>query len=109
MARFFEISIHRNEANLHLKLVDDFDEASAHQLLDVLKRYCNHTSRVFLHTGGLGKIYPCGPNVLHKNLDILEGKPLRLVFTGENASQLAPSKTMSFGLAVSTLPTVAAS
>ena len=37
MASNFEISIHRNSENLHVKMVGDFDGNSVHELLDILK------------------------------------------------------------------------
>lgn len=50
MAARFRISIHRNSENLHLKLMGDFDGTSAHELLNVLKRYSTRTARIFIHT-----------------------------------------------------------
>ena len=36
MASNFEISIHRNSENLHVKMVGDFDGNSVHELLGIL-------------------------------------------------------------------------
>jgi anti-anti-sigma regulatory factor len=109
MATNFKISIHRNSENLHVKLAGDFDGISAHELLDILKRYSNRTSRVFIHTSCLANIHPFGLNVFHNHLDLLKGKSLELVFTGDNASQLAPEKPMLFNLIISTVPSGASS
>jgi anti-anti-sigma regulatory factor len=109
MATNFKISIHRNSENLHLKLTGDFDGISAHELLDILKRYSNRTSRVFIHTSCLANIHPFGLNVFHNHLDVLKKKSLELVFTGDNASELAPEKPMLFDLIISTVPPVASS
>lgn len=92
MATNFRISVHRNSENLHLRLMGDFDGTSAHELLNVLKRYVNRTSRVF-----------------HNDLKVLKGKSVELVFTGENASRLAPEKALPFDLAIATIPAVARS
>jgi len=104
MARKFGISVHRNDQNIHLKLVGDFDGISAHELLRVLKRYCRRSSRVFIHTSCLRSIHPFGQNVFHTHLALLKGQSVELVFTGENASELAPQRGALFGLTISTAP-----
>lgn len=106
MAKNFKISTHRNDQNLHLKLMGDFDGTSAFELLNVLKRNSNRTSKVFIHTSGLRNIYPFGLNVFHNNLNVLKGKLAELVFTGENASRLAPEKPMFSDMIISTIPLV---
>ena len=109
MATNFRISVHKNCENLHLTLMGDFDGTSAHELLGNLKRYSYRTSKVFVHTSCLGDIHPFGLNVFHNHLDVLKGKSLELVFTGENASQFLPEKPMFFGLIISTVPPIAIS
>ncbi len=104
MATNFRISVHRNSENMQLKLIGDFDGKSAHELLSVLERYCNRTSKVFIHTSCLSNIRPFGRDVFHDNLDVLNGQSITLVFTGENATQLAPEKPMSSDLVISTIP-----
>lgn len=96
MATNFEVAIHRNSENLHLKITGDFDGSSAHELLNVLKENCYGASKVFIHTNCLRNIHPFGCNVFHKNLDMFNGQSVMVVFTGENASQLAPEKHMYF-------------
>ena len=107
MAARFRISIHRNSENLHLKLMGDFDGTSAHELLNVLKRYSTRTARIFIHTSGLRNIHPFGLHVFHNNLGALKERSLTLVFTGEHASQLAPEKSIPPGLTISAMPPVA--
>ena len=109
MARSFAISVHRNSENVHLRLMGDFDGTSAHELLSVLKRHCNRTLRVFIHTSCLRNIHPFGRSVFHNHLDVLKGQSIELIFTGENASHLAPEKPVVFDLTISTLPPVAIS
>ena len=109
MAKNFKISTHRNDENLHLKLIGDFDGTSAFELLNVLKGKSDRTSRVFIHTSGLRNIYPFALNVFHNNLNVLKGKCVELVFTGENACRLAPEEPMPFDLAISTIPPVSKS
>jgi len=95
MATNFRISAHRNGENLHLKLMGDFDGTSAHELLNVLKKRADHTSRVFIHTGSLRNIFPFGLNVFHTNLDVLKGQSVEFLFTGENAPEFEPIKSKS--------------
>jgi len=109
MATNFRISVHRNSENLHLRLMGDFDGISAHELLGNLKRYSHRTSKVFIHTSCLGDIHPFGLNVFHNHLDVLKGKSLELVFTGENSSQFLPEKSMLLDLIISTIPPIAVS
>ena len=106
MAKNFRISTHRNDENLHLKLMGDFDGTSAFELLNVLKGKSDRTSKVFIHTSGLRNIYPFGLNVFHNNLNVLKGKLVELVFTGENASRLAPEKAVLSDFTISTIPLV---
>lgn len=90
MASNFKIVIHRNSDNMHLKLMGDFDGSSAHQLLNLLTKNGLATSKIFIHTSALKSIVPFGRDVFHSNLDLLKGKPLHFVFTGDRASELSP-------------------
>jgi len=90
MAANFKIFVHRNSENTHLKLAGDFDGSSAYELLNTLKRYCRGTSGAYIHTSCLRQIHPFGRDVFQSNLDMLNGKCVPLVFTGDNAHQLAP-------------------
>jgi anti-anti-sigma regulatory factor len=90
MASNFKIFVHANSENIHLKLTGDFDGSSAHELLNTLKKYCRRTSGTYIHTSCLRQIHPFGLEVLKSNLDVLQGKCTPLVFTGDNAHQLAP-------------------
>ena len=96
MASNFKISVHRNDENVHLKLAGDFDGSSAHELLNALKRYCHGASKAFIHTSCLKQIHPFGRDVFQSHLDILNGKCIPLVFTGDNADQLAPEGSKFF-------------
>jgi len=109
MATNFKISVHRNSENLHLKLKGNFDGISAHQLLDILRRYSHRTSRAFIHTSCLGDIHPFGLSVFHNHLEVLKGKSLELIFTGEHALQLAPERPLLFDLTIWTVPPASSS
>lgn len=90
MAPNFKISIHRNGDNVHLKLMGDFDGTSAHELLTVLKKSCRGASKVFIHTSSLKHIDPFGRDIFHNNLGGVRGQSVPVLFSGENAAQLAP-------------------
>ena len=96
MTSNFGIAIHRDSDNVHLKLIGDFDGASAFTLLKTLKRNCRKASKVFIHCDCLKEIHPFGVAVFHHNLDALKGQSIRMVFTGENASLLTPERRYCF-------------
>ena len=89
MASNFSVHVHQNSDNLHLKLMGDFDGASAHDLISELKRNSLRASRVFIHTSCVGRIHPLGREVFLSNLDSLRRQDLSFVFTGENAAEMA--------------------
>jgi anti-anti-sigma regulatory factor len=109
MGTDFEISIQKKGEDVYLKLRGGFDGTSAYELLYILQTHCNSGSQVFIHTSCLGTIYPFGLDVFRNNFDMLKGKSLDLVFTGEHASLLAPEKEALFDLTISTIPPVSQS
>jgi hypothetical protein len=94
MASNFRILVHRNDDSFHLKLMGDFDRATANELLNALKKYSNAAHRIFIHTNCLENIYPSGLDRFHQSLYELSGRSIRILFTGENASQIAPENSM---------------
>jgi hypothetical protein len=107
MAKNFRIFTHKNDENLHLRLMGDFDGTSAHVVLDALKRDCSCCSRVFIHTSCLRNIHPLGLKVFSNNLGLLKGKPIELLFTGEHAPRLVPEKPVMADLITSAVPLIA--
>ena len=96
MASNFRIAVHRNSNSLDLKLMGDFDGTSASVLLNVLEEKCNSVDRVLINTSGLKEIYPFGQDTFQNSLYLLKDRPIRLVFTGENASRIAPKRNKFF-------------
>jgi hypothetical protein len=96
MAGNFRISVHRNSNSLDLKLIGDFDGTSACELLNVLEEKCNRVHTVLINTNGLREIYPFGQDTFENSLYLLKDRPIRLVFTGENASRIAPERNKFF-------------
>jgi hypothetical protein len=86
------ISVHRSSESLHLKLLGDFDDSLASELLEVLEKNSFRVHRVFIHTSSLTNIHSFGRDMFHKNLSHLNGHAIRILFTGENASRIAPEK-----------------
>jgi hypothetical protein len=93
MAQNFDISMHRNSDNLHLKLSGDFDGSSACQLLDVLRQYSHSSHKIIIHTSCLGDICLFGRETFRCRLRGLKGGCSRILFTGDNAVQLALEET----------------
>ena len=89
MATNFRINIYRNNSGLHLKLSGDFDGTSAHELLNVLEGQFHDISKIFIHTEYLKQIHPFGRDIFRYKISIINRRSVRLVFTGENASQFA--------------------
>ena len=93
MAANFRIAVHRNNDNLHLKLLGDFDGSSACELINVLKKHFRGVFRVIIHTNSLKKIYPFGRDTFQQNLLGLKNQEDHILFTGEKANQIAPEKS----------------
>ncbi len=90
MANNFKILVHKSETSVHLKLMGDFDDSSAMELIETLRHAMLGASRIFIHTNGLREIYPFGKNVLEKNVGSMNIQTVPLFFTGENAYRVAP-------------------
>ena len=90
MASNFRVSTHRNSENIHLKLIGDFDEVSANQLIDVLEENCKSVNKVFIHTNSLTRIHPFGCNLFHHHIKKLESPSMSVLFTGDHANRFTP-------------------
>ncbi len=95
MAANFRISVHRNSENLHLKLTGDFDGSSALQLINLLKKSSGKgVYKIIIHTSCLNNIFPFGRDTFLTNLYPVNDQTPRLLFTGKNANQIAPEKSL---------------
>jgi hypothetical protein len=56
MANGFKILVHRNDENAHFKLIGDFDDKAASELIDTLRIYSGSLSKIFIHTDSLNEI-----------------------------------------------------
>jgi len=73
-----------------MKLYGDFDGSLATELLNLLKKNCNTSSKIFIHTGCLMAVHTFGQVVFHKNFNFINNESTSLLFTGKYASQLTP-------------------
>ena len=96
MAANFEICVNREEHTLNLKLMGDFDGTSANELIEVLKGNRSGVTMAMIETNGLERLDPTGKKMFHREVHTLKDFCYRLVFTGRNASQLAPRWTDYF-------------
>lgn len=96
MAANFKISLHRNNASLEVNHTGDFDGTSACELLNILSEKCDGVESVLVNTSRLKEIYPFGLDTFQNNLYRLKGKPIRLLFTGKNATSIAPERNQFF-------------
>jgi hypothetical protein len=92
MASNFRIAIARNSDGFGLKLAGDFDATSAYELIYAIKKLPEDTVTISIHTNGLKNTHPFGLDVFHKFMCSLNGQSAKIVFTGNNASQLFPGK-----------------
>ena len=90
MSKNHKIFVHRSSEYIHMKLVGDFDGSLAYELLNLLKKNCNASSKILIHTNSLSTVSSFGREVFHKNLNEINGQSTQLLFTGEYASQLIP-------------------
>ncbi len=89
MSSNFKILVHTNDNKLHMKLFGDFDGTSAHQLLNHIKKLHQKFPTIFVHTNCLKELIPFGVGVFNSHLGDLDRNRIRLVFTGEYATQFS--------------------
>jgi hypothetical protein len=89
MASNFGIAINKNGGGIGLKLEGDFDATSAYELIYAIKKLPEDTEKIAISTNGLKNIYPFGLDVFHRFTRSLNGPSGKIVFTGNNASQLS--------------------
>lgn len=93
MASKFQICVDRNDQTLTVRLTGDFDRTSANELIEVLKGNRSGVTMAMIETNGLEYLDPTGKNLFQREIQSLQDFCYRLVFTGRNASQLAPGWT----------------
>lgn len=86
----FRIFIHRNEDVLHIKLMGDFDELSAFNLIDALENVCAGIRRVMIHTDCLKTISSTGLSAFKQRFSQLTVPAFMISFTGKHSSRIMP-------------------
>ena len=93
MASNFGIAIDRNSDGFGLNLSGDFDATSAYELIYAIKKLPEETVKIYIYTNALKTIHPFGMDIFHKFMRSLNGQSAKIVFTGNNASQLSPGNS----------------
>ena len=93
MASNFGIAIDRNSDGFGLHLSGDFDATSAYELIYAIKKLPEETVKIYIYTNALKTIHPFGMDIFHKFMRSLNGQSAKIVFTGNNASQLSPGNS----------------
>jgi len=89
MASNFGIAVDKKSDGVGLKLEGDFDATSAYELIYAIKKLPEDIVKVTIYTNGLKNIHPLGLDVFQRFMSSLNGQSTRVVFTGNNASQLS--------------------
>jgi anti-anti-sigma regulatory factor len=95
MASNFKIYCLKNNGNLHLQLLGDFDGTSAYELIHTLERYHGNGGKVFINTCALSSVHPFGLEVFQKNCSIKKLSQ-SLTFIGEYGTTIAPQGSSAF-------------
>ena len=86
MASNFKILISRSEGSIHLGLYGDFDGSSAHELINLLKKYSHSDSKIHIYTDGLNQLHPFGMSIFNKSIGIMNDCADQISFSGDKAS-----------------------
>ena len=88
MAKNFRISSREKDNHtVRILLQGDFDGTSAHELINLLKKYGADDQKVAIDTQGLKNIHPYGVDVLVVRLKSLRRARAGIVFTGRFKSR----------------------
>ncbi len=90
MTNNFGILVHRTGQSLHLKLMGEFDQRSAREVIETIKSNQWGIGRVFLHTNGLSKIHVSNPRKYLERILDSTNESIKVFFTGEYSPKLAP-------------------
>ena len=84
MASNSHIISYKFEDTLYLRLIGDFDEGSAQELINTLKKNGNGFWDIFIDTNELKTIHPFGRDVFQKNLNSIKKQFKNLIIVGAN-------------------------
>jgi len=90
MKKPFDILVHRNDENVHIKLIGEFDNKALSELIDILNLHSRHVSRIFIHTDALERISLCNEKKIHNRLQKgPDGATPQLLLTGRFSEMLS--------------------
>lgn len=79
----FKILIHRNEGSAHFKLIGEFNDKAAKELIDALRRHSRGASKIFIHTDSLDEVSDYdSPYLINSLLDGSNGLSAKILLTG---------------------------
>ena len=84
MASNSHIISYKFEDILYLRLTGDFDEGSAHELINTLKKHDKGSGDIFIDTNNLKTIHPFGRDVFQKNFSSIKKQLKNLIIVGAN-------------------------
>jgi hypothetical protein len=90
MSMNFQINYKRQNGDLHVDPVGDFDGSSAWELIHLLDAQYNGHGRVHIDTGRLRTVCPFGCNTFQCQFYLSRVPADRLLFKGEKGHALAP-------------------
>jgi hypothetical protein len=97
MSTPFRIIMHRNDESAHFRLLGDFDERAACELIDALKTHSRSVSRIFIHTDSLERVSDYGKQEFKNRLDRhLDGPAAEILPTGRYSNIFTPLDGVSF-------------
>lgn len=90
MREMGQIEFSKNNGNLHLSPIGDFDDTTAWQLSNLLHEHYTGKENIIIDTYRIGKINPFGKTMLTCRLELGCIPANCLSFEGEKAHEIAP-------------------
>ncbi|MEW6441607.1 MAG: hypothetical protein AB1640_11795 [bacterium] len=90
MGSRFNIEMQRAGGDLELRLAGDFNDVSAHELIECLRENSRDVNVAIIETNGLECVHASGQDIFRQRLHDLKDLCYRLVFYGKHAPELAP-------------------
>ena len=88
MASNSHIISYKFEDILYLRLTGDFDEGSAHELINTVTKHDAVSGDIFIDTNNIETVNPFGRDVFQKNLDSIKMQFKNFFIIGANKYKL---------------------
>jgi hypothetical protein len=96
MAARFSILVHRNDESAHFKLIGDFDDSAASELIDSLRINSGGASKIFIHTDSLDGIAGYDAKNFRNRLNASNGFAAKILSTGRYSNIFSPAEGRPF-------------